>query len=65
MIDNVTGCCGPRRLINGRIYFVTGLTPHGLGNVRDRNVVLSTIGFSSALDIVAMSQRIGPNSRIN
>lgn len=64
VISNVTGRCGPRRLMNGRIYFVTGLTPHGLGNVIDRNVVLDTRGGSNDLTIVVPRQRIGPNDRI-
>lgn len=64
VIDNVTRRCGPRRLINGRIYFVTGLTPHGLGNVIDRNVVLSTRGGSNDLTMMVPNHRIGPNDRI-
>lgn len=64
VISNVTRRCGPRSLINGRIYFVTGLTPHGLGNVISRKVVLSTRGFSNGLTIVAPRGRMGPNDRI-
>lgn len=65
VIDNVTRRCGPRRLINGRILFVTGLTPHRFGGkLIDRNVVLDTRGFSNALTIASLLERMGPNDRI-
>lgn len=54
IIDNVTGCCGPRRLVNGGVVLIRGLGPTGLYNIRDYNVVLSTIRNSS-LGIIFIS----------
>lgn len=46
------------------MLFITGFTPHGVVNVRDRNVVLSTIGFSNSLGIASLLNRMGPKDRM-
>ncbi len=53
--SNVTGFCGPRRLVNGAIVLISGLGGTALYNVRSRNVVLTTSYNRSSVGIVFLS----------
>ncbi len=64
VISNVTRRCSPRRVIKERVYVLTGLTPHGVHDVRSGNVVLVTERGSKGVEFVAPTRKIYGKTRV-